>query len=168
MQAHERASLHAAAHLPAGRHRARERELHRRGGGGLHGRRRRPNSVSCLADTTTTNTTNLNGASAASSDRIQNFNNGANIFANIGATVDGFGLNLLLSNAGGANLITALNNGVITSSQAVNALQFDGNGGDITYLATLGNLTNTGIGGALAVTSNGGGVLVDLDGTARI
>ena len=36
-----------------------------------------PNSVNCLANTTTTNTANLNGATAASSDRIQEFNNGA-------------------------------------------------------------------------------------------
>jgi outer membrane autotransporter protein len=129
-----------------------------------------PNSVNCLADTTTTNTTNLNAATAASSDRIQNFNNGAGIFANIAnpVTVGGFGLNLLLGNAGGNNFIDVVNNGVITSNQAVNALQLDGNGGDVTYTATLGNVTNTGTGGALAITSNGGIAGVNLDGTAMI
>ena len=36
-------------------------------------------TIDCLADTTTTNATNLNGATAASSDRRQEFDNGSNI-----------------------------------------------------------------------------------------
>ena len=35
--------------------------------------------VDCLANTTTTNTTNTNGATNPSSDRVQEFNNSANI-----------------------------------------------------------------------------------------
>ena len=57
-------------------------------GGNRYGRRRRPQQRPFVtADTTTTNTANLNGATANSSDRIQEFNNGANIFAGIGSTV---------------------------------------------------------------------------------
>ena len=81
------------------------------------------NNVDCTSNTTTTNTTNLNGATAASSDRTQEFNNGLTIVGSVsaGITVDGFGLRLLLSNAGGNNPLTIDNHGVITTNQAVPA-----------------------------------------------
>ena len=40
-------------------------------------------TVDCLANTTTTNTTNTNGATAASSDKRQEFDNGSNITGTI-------------------------------------------------------------------------------------
>ena len=69
--------------------------------------------VICAANTTTTNTTSLNGGTGTSSDRIQEFNNGSSINAiiNNGIVIDGFGLNLLLSNAGGNNQIIVTNDG---------------------------------------------------------
>ena len=44
-----------------------------------------PGVVDCLANTTTTNSTNTNGATNPSSDRVQEFNNSANITATIAA-----------------------------------------------------------------------------------
>ena len=108
-------------------------------------------SVDCNANTATTNTTNTNGATAASSDRIQEFNNGSNITGTIqaGVTVSDFGLNLLLSNAGGNNTISVTNSGAVTTNQNVNALQLNGNGGLITYTGA-GTVSNTGTGDAVA------------------
>ena len=119
-------------------------------------------------NTTTTNTTNLNGAAAASSDRIQNFNNGANITATIfpAVRVDGFGLNLVLSNAGGNNTIGVTNDGVITTSQSVAALQLNGNGGTINYFG-VGTVSNTTSGVAANATS-GVGLLITNTGAGGV
>ena len=118
-------------------------------------------------NTTTTNTTNLNGAAAASSDRIQNFNNGANITATIfPVRVDGFGVNLVLSNAGGNNTIGVTNDGVITTSQSVAALQLNGNGGTINYFG-VGTVSNT-TSGAAANATSGVGLLITNTGAGGV
>ena len=86
-----------------------------RGERGVHGDAR-PGVVDCLANTTTTNTTNTNGATNPSSDRVQEFNNGANITGTMAATVDGYGLQLSLTNAG-PNTIDVINSGTVTTNQ---------------------------------------------------
>ncbi len=74
----------------------------------------------------------------ASSDRVQQFNNGSNITGTIanGVTVDGFGLQLRLTNGGGNNTIDFTNGGTVTTNQNVNALELNGNGGLVTYTGT--------------------------------
>jgi outer membrane autotransporter protein len=126
--------------------------------------------VTCAANTTTTNTTNLNGAAASSSDRIQEFNNGSNITAAIGngVVIDGFGLQLLLSNAGGNNTITLTNDGLVTTGQPLGALQLNGNGGDIVYSGA-GSVTNTGTGAAIVGRNTGpGAVRINVGATSTI
>jgi hypothetical protein len=122
-------------------------------------------TVNCLASTTTTNTTNTNGATNPSSDRAQEFNNGANITGVMTATVDGYGLQLSLINAG-PNTIDVINSGTVTTSQdPVNALELNGNGGSVTYTGTGTVSTTGGNGHALAITNSGaGGVTVTNDG----
>ena len=117
--------------------------------------------VDCLANTTTTNNTNTNGATNPSSDRVQEFNNSANVTPTIAATVDGYGLQLSLTNAG-SNSIGVINSGTVTTNQSVNALELNGNGGLVGYIGT-GTVSTTTAGGgnAMAVTNIGaGGVTV--------
>jgi hypothetical protein len=131
-------------------------------------------TVSCLANTTTAHGVNANGATAASSDTTQSFNNGSNITGTIGngVVVDGAGLNLQLSNPGGNNTITATNNGLVTSSSDLGSGAFLllGNGGAVLYQGT-GNVTNTSnnIGrGILARNSGAGGVTINVGATSTI
>ncbi|MBR1214240.1 autotransporter domain-containing protein [Bradyrhizobium sp. JYMT SZCCT0180] len=117
--------------------------------------------VDCLANTTTTNNTNTNGATNPSSDRVQEFNNFTNITSTIAATVDGYGLQLSLTNAG-SNSIGVINSGTVTTNQNVNALELNGNGALIGYIGT-GTVSTTTAGGgnAMAFTNIGaGGVTV--------
>jgi uncharacterized protein with beta-barrel porin domain len=116
-------------------------------------------TVDCSADTTTTNTTNVNGSTAASSARHQLFDNGAAIKGAVqsGATVGGLGLQLT-EGAAVPLPITMNNQGQVTTTKAVNALQLDGNGGSITYSGD-GSVTNT-TGGALSVDNVGGNVSI--------
>jgi outer membrane autotransporter protein len=118
------------------------------------------NNVGCASNTTTTNTINLNGVIAASSDRTQEFNNGLTIVGSVGpgVTVDGFGLRLLLSNAGGNNALSLTNSGVVTTNQAVPAVQLNGNGGGVLYTG-IGNVTNTGTGAGILVRNTGAGAV---------
>jgi len=116
--------------------------------------------VDCLANTTTTNSTNTNGATNPSSDRVQEFNNSANITPTITATVDGYGLQFLLTNAG-SNSIGVINSGTVTTNQNVNALELNGNGALVGYIGTGTVSTTAGGGNAMAVTNIGaGGVTV--------
>jgi autotransporter-associated beta strand protein len=104
---------------------------------------------------TTTNTTNTVSPNAATNDRIQSFN--ADLIGNVTATttVNGAGLNLVTSKTSGG--ISLINNGAVTTSQALNGLQLNGNGGLITYSGN-GNVSNTNNNAAgLAITNNGGG-----------
>jgi len=96
-------------------------------------------SVTC-ATTTTTDTTNTNAATAASADREQLFNNGANITAGIngGATVDGLGLALTNTSAG--KTIDITNSGFVTlgilpggAHGGAAALNLSTSNGNITY-----------------------------------
>jgi uncharacterized protein with beta-barrel porin domain len=118
-------------------------------------------TVNCNADTTTTDTTNTDGGTVASSNRQQVFNNGAAINATVqsGVTVSGFGLQLTEGSAA-AQSITMQNRGLVTTGNAVNALQLDGNGGLITYSGD-GSVTNTNAsGGALSVDNVSGNVSI--------
>lgn len=122
--------------------------------------------VDCQANTTTTNTTNLNGATAASSDRLQGFDNGSNITGTVagGVAVDGYGLQLALTNAG-PNTIGVTNSGIVTTAQTVNALELNGNGALVTYTGTGTVSTTAGGGNAMVVTNLGtGGVTVTNNG----
>jgi uncharacterized protein with beta-barrel porin domain len=114
-------------------------------------------TVSCNADTTTTNTTNLNGAIPTSSDRQQLFDNGAAINATVqsGVTVGGFGLQLT-QGASTFQSLTVQNNGTVAVVQPVNALQIDGNGGSIAYSGNGAVTNDSGSGAALYVDSVGG------------
>jgi uncharacterized protein with beta-barrel porin domain len=112
-------------------------------------------TVDCLANTTTTDTINTNGTTAASIDKRQEFDNGSNITGTVanGVTVNGFGLELALTNAGGNNTITFTNSGTVAG------LNLIGNGGLVTYTgngtASIGAaITNVGTGG-VTVTNNG-------------
>ena len=105
-------------------------------------------TVDCLANTTTTNTINTNGATAPSSDKLQEFDNGSNITGTIanGVTVDGFGLQLSLTNAARTNTIGVTNSGTVTTNQSVNALELNGNGGLVSYIGS-GTVSTTAGGG---------------------
>jgi hypothetical protein len=120
-------------------------------------------AVFCLANTTTTDTINTNGATTASSDKRQEFDNGANITA-ILATVDGYGLQFSLTNAG-SNTIDVTNIGTVTTNQNVNALELNGNGGLVSYTGAGTVSTTAGGGNALAIRNTGaGGVTVTNNG----
>src|SRR5262249_57235154 len=73
-----------------------------------------PVTLTCAANTTTTNTTNTTSPNAATSDRIQQFNADLIGQVNAGVTVDGFGLNLVTIKPSGG--ITFTNSGTITGS----------------------------------------------------
>jgi hypothetical protein len=91
-------------------------------------------TVSCNADTITTN---IDGANRHSSARKQRFHNGGAIHGTIqsGVTVSGFGLKLI-EKAGGkkSQAPIAMNNqSQITTSKEVNALQLSGDGRSTSY-----------------------------------
>lgn len=120
-------------------------------------------TVDCLAATTTTNTLNTNGATNPSSDKVQEFSNGANITGTIAGavTVDGFGLQLQLTNVG-PNTIGVTNSGTVTTDQN-NALELNGNGGLVTYAGT-GTVSTTAGGGNAMVATNAGDITVTNNG----
>src|SRR5215471_15489987 len=70
-----------------------------------------PVVFNCAANTTTTNTTNTTTPNAATNDREQQFNDSINGTVQTGVTVDGFGLALTSTQAGGT--VTMTNNGTI-------------------------------------------------------
>lgn len=125
-------------------------------------------AVDCLADTFTANTTNLNGGTAASSDRRQEFDNGSNITGTVASnvTVSGAGLQLVLTNVPPPdNTIGFTNSGTVTSNQN-NALELIGNGGLVSYTGSGTVSATAGGSNALAVTNIGaGGVSVTNNGT---
>jgi fibronectin-binding autotransporter adhesin len=118
-------------------------------------------TVSCNADTTTTNTTNLDGINPVSSDRTQLFDNGAAINGTVqsGVTVGGFGLQLT-EGAAAPLPITMNNQGQVTTTQAVDALHIDGNGGPISYSGKGGVTNTTSSDAALFVDNVGGNVSI--------
>ena len=94
-------------------------------------------TVNCNADTATTKTTDIDGSDPSSSARTQRFHNGSAISGTVqpGVTVGGFGLHLI-EKPGAKNTeepITLNNQGQVTTSNAVNALQLTGDGGSISY-----------------------------------
>jgi len=112
----------------------------------------------------TNNTTNLVSPNAVTNDRIQSFN--ADLIGSVTntTTVNGAGLSLITTKVNGG--ITMTNNGAVTTNQALNALQLNGNGGLITYSGNGSMSTNSGI--ALAITNNGGGNINANTGTGTI
>jgi hypothetical protein len=116
--------------------------------------------VDCNADTITTNSTNLNGTNPVSSDQQQIFDNGAAISAAVqsGVTVGGFGLELT-ENAAARVPILMSNQGQMTTANAVNALQLNGNGGPIRYFGD-GSISNSDGAAALFVDNVGGNVSI--------
>ena len=118
-------------------------------------------TVNCSTDTTTTDTTNLNGTESISSDRKQLFNNGAAINGTVqsGVTIGGFGLRLS-EEAAAPRPINIQNQGLVTTAQAVNALQFLGNGGSISYSGDGGATNTTGAAAGLFVDNTSGNVSI--------
>ena len=117
--------------------------------------------VDCLANTTTTDTINTNGGTPSSSDKRQEFDNGSNITGTIATnvTVDGFGLQLALTNAAPpTNTIDVTNSGTVTTNQA-NALELNGNGGLVTYTGSGTVSATAGGGNAMVVTNIGAGAV---------
>jgi len=114
----------------------------------------------------TTNTTNVVSPNAATNDRIQSFNGDLIGSVTATTTVNGAGLNLVTTRANGG--ITMTNDGAVTTSQALNALQLNGNGGLITYSGS-GSATNINNNGAgLAIVNSGGGGIDANTGTGTI
>jgi uncharacterized protein with beta-barrel porin domain len=107
-----------------------------------------PYTVDC-ATTTTTNTTNTDGALAASSDREQLFNNNSVGYVSAtvasGATISGFGLAIVDTNAG--STVSVLNNGTVSVTGA-NSPNPTTSGGDVLDLAGT-NITYNGNGSVL-------------------
>src|ERR1700682_4147387 len=115
-----------------------------------------PVTVSCAANTSTTNSANTTIPNAATSDSVQSFNADLIGQVNGGVTVDTFGLNLVTTKANGGIAFT--NSGAVTSNQNVNTLQLDGNGGAVTY-GGAGSITNTGNGAGLRLRNIGAGTI---------
>ncbi|AWM01289.2 autotransporter domain-containing protein [Bradyrhizobium amphicarpaeae] len=114
-----------------------------------------PNTVTCNS-TVTTNTTNTDAASASSTDRGQAFSTGAvSATINAGQTVSGFGLAVSANGAG----INVVNNGAVTTTQAVHALDISTSTGNIVYSGngSASNTANSGIG--LNMNTNGPGTI---------
>ena len=117
-----------------------------------------PNTVNCATDTTTSNTTNTNGATNASSDRKPNFTTNGNVTATVasGVTVDGFGLKIT---SGQVDDVTVVNNGAIevdTGNAASGAFSVTTVKGDVSYSGS-GSVANNGTGSGISIlfTSSG-------------
>ena len=114
-----------------------------------------PNSVSCAADTATTDSTNTNAGPASSVDRTQTFDSGGNVTATIsaGVTVSGTGLFVQTTEAGAALSFT--NSGTVNQTAGAgdlltNAAVFlQTDTGAITYDSASG-ATVTGVSSATA------------------
>jgi subtilase-type serine protease len=114
-----------------------------------------PNTVTCNS-TVTTNTTNTDAATASSVDRSQAFSAGpVSATINTGQTVGGYGL-AISANGAGINLV---NNGAVTTTQAVHALDVSTSTGNIVYSGngSASNTANSGIG--LNMNTNGPGTI---------
>lgn len=130
-----------------------------------------PVTLTCAANTTTTNTSNIASPNPTTSDRTQDFN--ASIVGQIngGVTVDGFGLSLVTTLPG--STISVTNNGSITTNQnGVSALLLaagaPGDFGTFSYSGT-GSIINTGTGDALNISNSGtGGITINVSGTSTI
>lgn len=101
-----------------------------------------PNTVSCNADTVTTESSNNNAATASSTDRNQTFDSGGNVVGSIapGVTVGGNGLMLQTSEAG--STVTFTHNGTVNRAAApfganagISLLSWDGS---IVYNSAVG------------------------------
>ena len=130
-----------------------------------------PVTLTCAANTTTTNTPNIASPNAATSDRTQDLTASITAQVNSGVTVSGFGLSLVTTLAG--STVSVTNNGLITTNQnGFRALQVapgvQGNFGTFSYSGT-GSLTNTGNGDALSISNAGtGDVSINVNGTSTI
>ncbi|EHR03405.1 autotransporter outer membrane beta-barrel domain-containing protein [Bradyrhizobium sp. WSM471] len=114
-----------------------------------------PNTVTCNS-TVTTNTTNTDAATASSVDRSQAFSAGpVSATINPGQTVSGYGLAISANGAG----INVVNNGAVTTTQAVHALDISTSTGNIVYSGN-GSASNTaGSGIGLNMNTNGAGTI---------
>ena len=91
-----------------------------------------PVTITCAADTSTTNTTNATSPNPATSDRTQQFGTNLVGVVHTEVTVSGFGLTLVAT--GGNHTIDMVNNGTVTSgTNAVAGMQLVGDGGLVTY-----------------------------------
>jgi len=130
-----------------------------------------PVTLTCAANTTTTNTPNT-VSPATTSDRTQDLNSSIIAQVNGGVTVDGFGLNLITTLPG--STVSVTNDGLITTNQnnGIRALQVSpgaaGNFGTFTYSGA-GSISNTGSGDALNISNSGtGGISITVSGTSTI
>lgn len=101
-----------------------------------------PNSVVCSANTTTTDTTNTDAATASSADRGQIFSTGANVSGSIGTgvTVGGYGLGIETTESGAG--VSFTNNGALNQATSIlggsGSLQLTTSDGAITYNSASG------------------------------
>jgi len=130
-----------------------------------------PVTLTCAANTTTTNTTN-SASPATTSDQTQDLNSSIIGQVNSSVTVDGFGLSLISTLAG--STISMTNNGTISTNQVTpnRALLINagapGNFGTFTYTGS-GNVTNTGAGDAMSISNSGtGDINITVSGTSTV
>ena len=135
-------------------------------------------TVNCNADTATTQTTDIDGSDPLSSARTQRFHNSSAISSTVqpGVTVGGFGLHLIekLGSKNTEQPITLNNQGRVTTSNGVNALQLTGDGGSISYSGdgTISNTNNNkealfahNMHGNASIAGDGGSISYSGDGT---
>jgi uncharacterized protein with beta-barrel porin domain len=118
-------------------------------------------TVNCNTNTITTNTTNYNGNTSPSSDRQQLFDRRVGVIGKIqpGVSLSGYGLQLAQGAARPLPIVIN-NQGLVTTNNAANALELDGNGGPVRYIGK-GNVATTLNGGtALFIKNNGGNVSI--------
>lgn len=101
-----------------------------------------PNTVSCAANTTTTNTSNADAATSPSNDAAQTFSAGGSVTGNVanGVTVNGYGLTVQTSENGAGIRFT--NNG------AVNSSSFGSTAATLGLITTTGGITYNSAAGA--------------------
>jgi len=131
-----------------------------------------PVTLTCAANTTTTQTSNIASPNPATSDQTQDFNASIVGQVNSGVTVNGFGLNIVSTLPG--STVSMTNNGTISTAQGAGnrALQMApgaaGNFGTFSYSGT-GNITNTGGGDALSISNSGtGNIDINVSGSSTI
>ena len=131
-----------------------------------------PVTLTCAANTTTTQTSNTVSPNPATSDQTQDLNASIIGQVNTGVTVNGFGLNIVTTLPG--STVSMTNNGTISTAQGAGnrALQIApgaaGNFGTFSYSGT-GNLTNTGGGDALSISNSGtGNISINISGTSTV
>jgi hypothetical protein len=118
-------------------------------------------TVNCNTNTMTTNTTNYNGNTSSSSDRQQLFDRRVGIIGKIQPGVNLSGYGLQLTQGAARPLPIVINNqGLVTTNNAANARELDGNGGPVRYIGE-GNIVTTLNGGtALYIDNDGGNVSI--------